>query len=183
MSEYKVANRYAKALIDLLQQNNTLDAGFKDMREFHSLLLKTFPLMSLLKSPIIHGHQKLAVLQAIFGKDFLKETMDFFALIIQKKREYHLQTIAEAFIEQYQLIKNIGTATVKSAIALDTKTNDEIRKFIEEFTGKKIEVTSVIDPNIIGGIIIHADNKLYDASITGGLHKAKQELLNTYISK
>ncbi|MFA6259890.1 MAG: ATP synthase F1 subunit delta [Bacteroidia bacterium] len=183
MSEYKVANRYAKALVDLLQQNNTLDAGFKDMREFHALLLKTDPLMNLLKSPIIHGHQKMAVLQAIFGKSFLKVTMDFFALIIEKKREYYLQTIAEVFIEQYQLIKNIGTATVKSAIALDANTNDAIRKFIESFTGKQIEVTSVVDPKIIGGIIIHSDNKLYDASITGSLYKAKQELLNTYISK
>ncbi len=183
MSEYRVANRYAKALIDLLVEKNMLDQGFRDIKEFHDILAKTPPLSSLLKSPIIHGHKKIAVLNAIFEKSFMKETMGFFHIIIQKKREYYLNAISEAFIAQYQLIKNIGVAEVRSAIALDAKTNNEIKLFIEKFTGKQIEVTTVVDPKLIGGIIIHTEDKLYDASISGSLVKAKQELLNTYISK
>jgi len=183
MSEFKVANRYAKALVDLLQNNNNLDKGYKDMVEFKEVLRKNPALMSLLKSPIIHGHKKVAVMRAVFEKSFMKETMDFFALVIEKKREFYLDVIAEMFVEQYNEIRNIGTATVTSAVSLDASTQESVRKFIEKFTGKTIELTSVVDSSLIGGIIIHADNRLYDASIAGNLNKAKQQLLNTYISK
>ena len=130
MSEHKVASRYAKALIDLHQGANTLDQGYKDIKEFADILAKTPPLSSLLKSPIIHGHKKIAVMNSIFEKSFQKITMAFFTLIIHKKREYYLHAIAQAFIEQYQTIKNIGTAEVSSAVALDAKTNEEILSLI-----------------------------------------------------
>jgi F-type H+-transporting ATPase subunit delta len=183
MSEYKVASRYAKALIDLHLAANNLEKGFKDMKEFIDTLKKNPALTTFLKSPIIHGHKKIAVMKAVFENNLGKDTIGFFTLIIEKKREYYLPAIAAVFIEQYQKIMKIGTAEVKSAIGLDAATNEEIRRFIEKLTGKKIEMTSKIDPSLIGGIVIKTGDTLYDASISGSLQKVKQELLNTYISK
>lgn len=183
MSEHKVAGRYAKALVDLYQATGKLEDACKDIRSFREVLKKNPALVNLLKSPIIHGDKKSAVMNAVFEKSFSKDVITFFNLIIKKKREYFLPAIADAFIDQYNDIKNIGTAEVRSAIALDAKTSDEIRSFVEKLTGKSIELTSAVEPALIGGVVIRTGDKLYDASISGNLQKVKQELLNTYISK
>ena len=58
-----------------------------------------------------------------------------------------------------------------------------MKSFLEKQTGKKVILETTVDPEIIGGLVIQMEDKLYDASISGKLRKAKQELLNTYISK
>ena len=104
-------------------------------------------------------------------------------IVIRKKREYYLPDIAIAFIGQYNDINKITTANVKTAVAVSDEVIAEVRTFIEKQTGKKVILETSVNPELIGGLVIQMEDKLYDASISGKLRKAKQELLNTYISK
>ncbi len=88
-----------------------------------------------------------------------------------------------SFIEQYNQINKITTAKIKTATTIGDQAIDEVRAFIEKQTGKKVVLETSVDPSLIGGLVIQMEDKLYDASISGKLKKAKQELLNTYISK
>jgi F-type H+-transporting ATPase subunit delta len=72
---------------------------------------------------------------------------------------------------------------VKTAVAVSDEVIAEVRSFIEKQTGKKVILETSVNPELIGGLVIQMEDKLYDASISGKLRKAKQELLNTYISK
>ena len=80
MSEHKVAHRYAKALIDLNREQNALEQGYKDMKEFITVFRKNPALVSIFKSPIVHGYKKIDILKAIFGKSLSKTTIDFFVI-------------------------------------------------------------------------------------------------------
>lgn len=182
MSEFRAAARYAKSLIDLSIEKNLLEQIHADMKSFLSVYKQNPALQALLKSPIITSDKKMAVLNKLFGQSFQKLTIQFFEIITRKNRAAYLDAIARSVISQYNDLKNIATATVKSAIALDKKTYDEIQNFIAKATGKNIELQTIVEPNLIGGIVIKIGDKLYDASIAGSLNKAKQELLNTYIS-
>jgi F-type H+-transporting ATPase subunit delta len=110
-------------------------------------------------------------------------TISFMEIVIRKKREYYLPDIALAFIGQYNDINKITTANVKTAVAVSDEVIAEVRSFIEKQTGKKVILETSVNPELIGGLVIQMEDKLYDASISGKLRKAKQELLNTYISK
>ena len=94
-----------------------------------------------------------------------------------------MDVIAKVFIEQYNILNNIMQATVKTAQVIDDKLKEEIKLFIEKYMGKKVELKSIVDPKLIGGLMIQMDDKLFDASISGKLNQLKQDLLNTYISK
>ena len=94
-----------------------------------------------------------------------------------------MDVIAKVFIEQYNVLNNIMQATVKTAQVIDDKLKEEIKLFIEKYMGKKVELKSIVDPKLIGGLMIQMDDKLFDASISGKLNQLKQDLLNTYISK
>lgn len=183
MSEFRVAGRYAKSLIDLSKEQNNLEQLHGDMTSFLSVLKKNPQLEATLKSPVIIGEKKFAVLNKIFGTSFHPTSIGFFQIIIRKNRGMFLKAIAEAFILQYNEIKNIAKAEIKTAVALDEKTFAEVRNFIAKDTGKNIELKNTVDPSLIGGIVVLMEDRLYDASIKGKLQKLKHELLNTYISK
>jgi F-type H+-transporting ATPase subunit delta len=102
---------------------------------------------------------------------------------VRKNRAYYLSAIAAAFIDQYNALNNIMQASVKTAHPIDEKLTDEIRQFISSYSGKQVELKSVVDASLIGGLVIQMEDKLFDASVNGKLNKLKHDLLNTYISK
>jgi len=183
MSEQRVSGRYAKSLIDLAIEQKKLEAINADILAFRSVIAHTPALVNMLKSPVVQGDKKFAVINKVFGASFNPLTISFMEIVIRKKREYYLPDIAIAFIAQYNEINKITTANVKTAVAVSDSVIAEVRAFIEKQTGKKVNLETSVDPEIIGGLVIQMEDKLYDASISGKLKKAKQELLNTYISK
>jgi F-type H+-transporting ATPase subunit delta len=183
MSEYRVASRYAKSLIDLSKEQGSLDVVYKDMKDFLDTLKRNTQIEVLLKSPVITGDNKMAVLKKIFEKAYHKNTMALFDIVVRKNRAMFLHAIAQGFIEQYNTLNNIMKASVKTAYAIDDKLREEVKQFIEKYSGKKVELQTIVDPQLIGGLVIQMGDKLFDASIAGKLSKAKKELLNTYISK
>ncbi|MBC7382041.1 MAG: ATP synthase F1 subunit delta [Bacteroidia bacterium] len=182
MSEYRVSGRYAKSLIDLSQEKNILETIYTDIVAFKKATEQTPALVNMLKSPIINSDKKLTVIKEIFGKSFNPLTISFIEIVINKKREFYLIDIANAFIQQYNQINKITTARIKTATAISDAAVIEVKTFIEKQTGKKVVLETSVDPSLIGGLVIQMEDKLYDASISGKLKKAKQELLNTYIS-
>jgi F-type H+-transporting ATPase subunit delta len=183
MSEYRVAARYAKSLLDLAKEQNNVDAVLNDMRTFARLVADNKEMALLLNSPIINGDKKLSVLKSIFEASFQKVTIAFLDVIIRKKREAFLEAVANGFIEQFNTLNNIATATVKSAVPLSDAVVAEIKSHIESQTGKAITLTASVNPDLIGGVVVQVGDKLFDASVAGKLGKLKHELLNSYISK
>ena len=183
MSEYRVAGRYAKSLLELAQEKNILDTVLDDMKSFSKVYAENSSLAHVLSSPVINNDKKQAVLQQLFSKSFNPLSIQFFEIIIRKNREQFLKAIADGFIEQYNALKNITKATVKSATALSDEVLAQITKHIEQQTGKTILLSAKVDEKLIGGLVVQVGDRLFDASIAGKLGKLKNELLNSYISK
>lgn len=183
MSEYRVAGRYAKSLIDLARERNILEAVFADMQTLKHTLENSHELDNLLKSPIINSDKKMSVLRLLFENKFNALTLSFFDIIVRKKREAYMAQIIRAFIEMYNDLNKITVATVKTAVEATEATKAQIKDFLQKQTGKTVELKTTVDKELIGGVVIQIEDKLFDASIAGKLQQAKKELLNTYISK
>ncbi|MCX6187459.1 MAG: ATP synthase F1 subunit delta [Bacteroidetes bacterium] len=183
MSEFRVASRYAKSLIDLAQERNILEAIFSDIQLFAKTLENSHELLGMLKSPIINGDKKMAVMKMLFDRSFNPLTTSFLEIIVRKNRERYLGTIAQAFIAQYNELNNIIEASIKTAVETDESIKQQIRVALEKETGKRVNLKSSVDASLIGGIVVQVEDKLFDASIAGKLRQAKKQLLNTYISK
>ena len=183
MSEVRVASRYAKSLIDLSKEQQILDKVKSDMGVFQQTTSRNIPLQSLLKSPVVNNGDKIVILNKIFGASFQKLTLEFFTIVVRKNRSSVLESIAQSFMDQYNELNNIISASVKTAQPIDAAVTAEVTNFIEKQSGKKVALTASVDPSLIGGLVIQVGDNLYDASISGKLNKVKQNLLNTYISK
>ncbi|MDQ3142231.1 MAG: ATP synthase F1 subunit delta [Bacteroidota bacterium] len=175
MYSNKVANRYAKSLLDLAIENKVVDQVYKDMLGLKELTEnKDFGL--LLKSPIIISIKKTSIVKAILKDKIHSLTLTFIELLISKTRESYLPLICVAFIDQYKAFKKIRIAKLITAEVLP---EDQIQNIKEHFQfwlkdGETMEIHTKVNPKIIGGFIFEMGDQQYDASA-----KNKMDLIRT----
>ncbi|NQW42633.1 MAG: ATP synthase F1 subunit delta [Bacteroidetes bacterium] len=176
MSEIKIANRYAQALIQQATTDNKLSVVAQDIQVLFDTISNSKDLKNVLQNPIINGVQKLDALTSIF-KNFNPLSSGLINLVCNKNRENILLDIADAFLNAYRTQQGIQKVTIESAVALDSKTVDSIKQFVKEKTGaNEIEVHTSINTTVIGGMIIKYGDNLLDTSIAAKLRNLKKEL-------
>ena len=87
MSEYRIASRYAKSLLDLAVEKGQLEEVNKDMLMFSNLVKENRDLLLMLKSPIVTHDKKLAVLNQIFEGKVNDLTLAILRILTRKQRE------------------------------------------------------------------------------------------------
>ncbi len=183
MSVNRISSRYAKSLIDLAVERNEMETVVKDIQLFGEVAKnRDFSLM--LKSPIINTSKKQSIFSAIFEGKISKTTTAFFDIILRKGREAVLTDISSEFMSQYKQLNRISAVTLTTAIPLtESALNDIKAKLIaSNITMDKLELTTKIDPNILGGFVIEVGDKLYDASVQHKLDQLKKEFVgNQYV--
>ena len=121
MTDNRVANRYAKSLIELAIEKGVVEKVHDDMLMFSQLCQSNRDFLLMLKNPIINHDKKRKILYKLFEGKVDPSTLAIFDIITRKNREMFLPAIAEEFVNQYRTYKRIAKATVTTAVPL-TKT-------------------------------------------------------------
>ena len=182
MRSTRLSSRYAKSLLNLAVEQNKLDDTLKDMKYIVSLCSFNKDLVLMLKSPIIKTDKKISILSEIFSQNVSDITLAFINIITNKKREMHLEAIGDSFINLYKSYNNIKTVSITTAEPISDQTKSEIMTYIKKTGGDEIELTEIVDEDIIGGVIIKMGDKQLDASVTRNIKKLKKTFnKNLYI--
>ncbi|HQE12858.1 MAG TPA: ATP synthase F1 subunit delta [Flavipsychrobacter sp.] len=183
MQNPRLASRYAKSLLDLANEQNSLETTLADITLLDTISRGNRDFENMLRSPIVNADKKLQILAAVFGTRISALTNAFIKLLVTKGREANLPEIATAFIRQYKELKNIKTIKLTTA----TPVNDSVKTTIlnkvkASLKGSEVEINEKIDPSIIGGFVLEMDDKLFDASIKRDLNDVKNQFLkNIYV--
>jgi F-type H+-transporting ATPase subunit delta len=175
----RVASRYAKSLLDLAVEKGQLEQVYKDMLYLQQLTKGSREFVSLLRSPVVNSDVKKKAVDAVTKGNVGELTTAFTTLLITKARESVLPEMINAFIEQYKAHKHIQTVKLTTAAPIA----DSVKKSIIEQVKKtghyeNIDLVEVIDPNIIGGFVLQAGDKLVDASIAYDLKTISRQFEN-----
>lgn len=182
MQNPRLAGRYAKSLIDLAVEKNQLDAVQSDMLLLKAICRSNADVVALLKSPVIKADKKVKILGAILDGKISAITSGFIRLLAVKGREGVLDEIAVAFEEQYNVLKNITRVKLTTAAPLEPGLLAMIREKVETSAGRKVEIETSVNPDLIGGFVLETGNELFDASIVRDLKDIKKQFLkNIYI--
>lgn len=176
MPNPRLANRYAKSLIDLSTEKGQLEAVYADMKYLQAVCKASKDFVTLLKSPIIKNDQKNAIVTAVTKGKVSELTAAFNTLLVKKGRESDLPEIAFAFIDLYNELKGIHRVKLTTAVEV----SDELKKSIEsKVKGGQgfgsIELETVTDEKLIGGFVLEFNNKLIDASILRDLKDIRKQ--------
>lgn len=185
MQNPRLASRYAKSLLDLAVEQNSLPVTLQDMQLIHAIAQQSHEFVNVLRSPIIKGDKKKAIIDAVVGDKMSTLGKAFIVLLVNKGRERNLPEIAEAFISQYKVLKNIKQVTLTTASPMADNVKEAIRKKVISTlpAGTEVELKEEVKPEIIGGFVLQMDDKLWDASIRRDLNDVKAQFLkNIYVS-
>ena len=176
MADNKVAKRYASSLFGVAQENNNLDAVSDDMQSLISACRENDDLLKTLHSPIVGASQKESVLRNVFASA-QKETLSFFALLVEKNRTSYIVAIAQRFNQLCNDDKGIIEVSVQSAQKLADKDKKDLIAFLEKQTGAKdIALEESINPDLLGGMIVKYQDRLLDNSVLSQINNLKKEL-------
>lgn len=175
MSEIQVASRYAKSLIDLAEEQNSVEAVRADIESFVRVMRQNSQLQAVLKNPIIGTDKKLGILTQLFGASFNKVILAFFKIVVSKGRSEVLYATAVEFVNEYNRRKGILQAVVTSAVELTEEQKNKIAALVIESTKKQIVLETKVDPSLIGGFVLKVGDRQVDTSIASSLNKLKKE--------
>lgn len=177
MSSHRASVRYAKSVLELAQEQNSLEKVKEDMLLITKTIDENRELDVVLKNPIVPADKKKAILKALFEKRVQPLTYKAFELIVSKSRESILDEIAIAFINEYNTLKGIAVASVSTPYALDDKQRKEISKIVADITGMKVELTEIVDEDLIGGFVLKIGDKQIDESVKTKLANIQRALV------
>ena len=182
MSELTVAARYAKALIDLAEKENSVEEMKNDMELFHHTLKVNPELKAVLANPIVSHSKKIKILDEVFSKKVNKASITFFKLMVNKSRGDILYATAQEYVNMYDVKNNIIHATVVSATALSASNKKTMIDDIKAATGATIKLDAKVDPSLIGGFVLTVGDRQVDTSIANDLNKLGKEFARRIIS-
>lgn len=184
MSVHRIASRYAKSLIDLAVEQNSLEKTLEDVKSFRAALdHREFKLLT--KSPIVNAAKKKQVFHALFADKYGELTMAFLNILISKGREAYLPEIATEFLLQYKKLQHISNVKLTTAEPLSPEALAGIKAKLvgSSTTDDKVDISVEVDPALIGGFILEFEDNVYDASVANKLEELKKGFRdNKYIS-
>ena len=175
MSSTKITNRYAAAFFDLATEKGMIEKANEDMALFGSVCASNHDFVRLLQNPVINADKKQKVIKHIFGTSIDTVSLSFMGLMIRKRRERYLPSIAEAFHDLYLAYKGIKTARVTSAVDLGNDGRKQIMEILKKVTDKKIDLVEKTNDALLGGFIIDLDNFQIDHSIATKIKQLKKD--------
>ena len=178
MLNKKIARRYAQALIEIGKENNRIEE-FKNELENFSDLLKQFPeFQEALLSPLYSAEDLKKIILGVADKINLSKTIkNFLCLLVDKRRIRYFSTILELYEDLTYQISGYVKARVITAQPLSPENFESIKKSLEAITQKKVLLNSVVEPQIIGGVIAEVGDKIFDGSIRNQLQRIGETLI------
>jgi ATP synthase F1 delta subunit len=171
----EIAEVYARALFEAAKENDVLDRVHDELGEIADTLEENDELKSFFFSPSFSAEEKKeAVDKVVSGAD--ERTVNFLKLLAERHRLPVLFRIRRDFDELWAEERKLLSVSVTSAVQLDDKLVKDIGKRIEEQTGREVELSSQVDPYVLGGLVVRVGNMVLDASIRNRLEKLRKQV-------
>ncbi|MEW6062133.1 MAG: ATP synthase F1 subunit delta [Bacteroidota bacterium] len=176
MSNIRVANRYASALMELTNEQKNPDAMANDLKAVLNTVEASRELRNVLASPVINKDKKKAILRDVFTKRVSEAVLLYLDAVVNKGRENILHEI----LKQYFVLRDeelgIVRVSVKTGAEFSSKQENDLRKQLEAMTKKKVELTFTVDKSLKGGFVARVGDTMLDGSIKRQLEILKQKL-------
>src|SRR3989475_12458758 len=172
-----VAQRiYAKALFVAAKEAGRLARVREELSDFVAAVDQVPELRELRRNPQLGPRAKSAALEAILG-DADELMRNFMLLTAEKGRAGQIEEIQREFERLAAAEERRLEVELTTAVDLDSDEERRIVEQIERATGRTVEATRIVDPDLIGGVVLQAGSLRVDASVRGRLERLRQELV------
>jgi len=138
MTEKRIAQRYAKALFLIAQDEQKMEILHNNILYIQNVLQKSRDLTLLLKNPIISPNKKIRILEDIFGSNVDDIIIKFLIFVVKKNRENLVSNILAEFIDMYNEANNLVEVEIVSAHPLNDQSKEKIIESVSKLINKNV---------------------------------------------
>ncbi len=171
----EIAEVYSRSLFEVAKDQGDLDRIHDELGEFADALAGDHDLQVFFFSPYFSSQEKKDGLAKLV-EDADDNLMRFLELLAERHRMPVLFRIRRSFDDLWRVENKRLPVTVTSAIDLDQAMVDDIGQKIEEQTGQRIELSSKVDPDVLGGLVLQVGNMVLDASVRNRLEQLRKSV-------
>jgi F-type H+-transporting ATPase subunit delta len=174
-----VATRmYAEALYGAAKDAGRLERVREDLGDFVALLGEVPELRDVLRNPQLDPQSKASLLDDVVGglDDLVR---NFVRLVAEKGRSGQVEAIHAEFERLVAREQRRLAVELTTAVELPDEELRELVGQIESASGRKVEATTTVDPNLIGGIVLRIGTHRVDASVRGRLERLRRDLVRS----
>ena len=170
------ARRYAEAAFDLASRDDSHEEWDEDLR-LAALLVGDQRVARLVDNPARPFRERDEIIGRLLEKRVSQQALNLVRLLAQRGRIELLPAVSREFSRLFDHLRGVVPATVTSASPLEQEQEDAIRARVEEITGGTVRLTSAVNPDLIGGVMVQVGDQLIDSSVRGRLERLRDQLV------
>jgi F-type H+-transporting ATPase subunit delta len=174
-----ILSRYTVAFMETVLEKNLLDRVEGQIAYMNKAFKDNPSFVRTLSNPLLAKDKKKSLLEGTLGETVDLTLKHFFFLLVDKGREHLFPYLYEEFSRLADGHRNIVKAEVETVFSLSPQQVDGLKKKLSVLSGKEVMINQVINPDIIGGLVITMGSKIIDASIVGRLKQVRECMLKT----
>ncbi len=171
----EIAEVYARSLFEVAQEHDALDDVHDQLGEFADALNDSREMQVFFFSPYFSSEEKKDAISKLV-EDADERFVRFLELLAERHRMPALFRIRREFDAMWAEERKLLPVTITSAVELDKQTVKRIGDEIQDRTGRRIELTTSVDPDVIGGLAMQVGNLIMDATIRARLERLRKEV-------
>jgi len=171
----EIATVYARSLFEVAKEQDKLDVVRDQLGAFVDALNETRELQVFFFSPYFSTQEKKDGLdRAVTDADPV--VLNFLQLLIEKHRMPVIFRVRANYDALWEDENRLLPVQITSAVELDEGIVKQLGDRISEQTGRKVELSSRVEPDILGGIVVQVGNSVLDASVRNRLEQLRRQV-------
>jgi F-type H+-transporting ATPase subunit delta len=171
----EIAQVYSRALFEVAKEHDVLDRVHDELGQFADALGEDRNLQVFLFSPYFSSEEKKEGISRIVV-DADERLVNFLRLLAERHRMPVLFRIRRSFDAMWAEENRLLPVTVTSAVDLDAGLVEEIGRRIGDQTGRRVELSSSVDPDVLGGLKVQVGNMVLDATVRNRLEQLRKQV-------
>jgi len=177
MSTRASASRYARALLDVVSQEGNPEQVDQELAAFADLVARTPDLQKALTNPAVPVSAKRGILDSLLSRLRLSPPLaKLLQLIADRDRLAMVGDLAAAYRERLMELRQIVRAEVITAAPLAPERLAQFEQRLAAATGRRVTMTTRVDPALIGGAVTRVGSIVYDGSVATQLARMRERL-------
>ena len=174
----EIAQVYARSLFEVATEHDKLDVVRDQLAEFAEALDASHELQMFFFSPFFSTDEKQDGLRRTVT-DADESLHHFLSLLLENHRMPVIFRVRREYDRLWREAHQLLAVSITSAVELDPSVAERVGDEIGRQTGRTVELTSAVDPEILGGIVVRVGNSIIDASIRTRLDNLRKQVVNT----
>ena len=171
----EIAEVYSRSLFEVASEKGDLDRVHEELGQFADALSDDREMQVFFFSPYFSSQEKKDGIRRMID-DADENFLRFLELLAERHRMPAIFRIRRGFDDLWRQENKLLPVTVTSAVELDPELVEGIGKRIEEQTGQSVELSSKVDPDVLGGLRLQVGNMVLDASVRNRLEQLRKQV-------